>query len=759
MSVDTSAGCTFSCNVTLVVSDGFLSSSCSTTVSFEDTTAPVLALNGAGYLLLEARRDTYVEMGATASDACDTQVAVAIGGGPVNTSVPGMYLVTYDARDRCGNAAASVTRTVEVKDTLPPAFTRLPNDLTVECEGPAGVPATHSDIVAFLNTPEVSDSCDPEVGISHDAPAVFPMGSSRVTWTAQDFSGNVVTASRLVEVADATPPVMVCPADVTLECPADMSVEANGVAAAFDRCGGATVASSDVFAPACGETGTITRTWTATDGAGNASTCLQTLNLVDTAPPVLALSGAGHLVLECKVDTYVELGAAASDRCDPEVEVTIGGDRVNSRVLGTYVVTYDAQDRCGNHAAQVTRTVEVKDTVPPSFSRLPNDLSVECEGPGGVLSTNPEVATFLATAEASDTCDGSVPVTVNAPAVFPVGDTLVTWTARDLSGNPVTASRMVHVTDTMPPVLVCPADVLAECPYDTSVERNGSASATDLCGDASVSYTEAQVPGCGGGLTLTRTWRAVDGSGNAAVCAQTIRVVDTMAPLVFVSADPESHGRGTLVHFSATDGCGTPTVTAVVDTGCRRFPVADGEVVKLTGSDFGCRSDSASVQDRVAQLVVTAVDGCGNSRSASVEVLFHPDSATVEPTGMAFLRGDANGDQSLDPYDVQHIVNLHFGRAQATACMEAADANDDGAIGLDDAAYVATVLCRGGSLPVPFPIVGCDPTPDGLGCSQYPAPEGPGKHHKNNGWKNGWTKRLNKLVQADDHHHDSHHDR
>jgi hypothetical protein len=49
------------------------------------------------------------------------------------------------------------------------------------------------------------------------------------------------------------------------------------------------------------------------------------------------------------------------------------------------------------------------------------------------------------------------------------------------------------------------------------------------------------------------------------------------------------------------------------------------------------------------------------------------------------------------------------------------DANDDGKVQLGDAVFLLTVLLYGGSLPAPFPVMGLDPTPDSLGCHQYPA--------------------------------------
>ncbi|MDP1884334.1 MAG: hypothetical protein Q8L10_03105, partial [Candidatus Moranbacteria bacterium] len=47
---------------------------------------------------------------------------------------------------------------------------------------------------------------------------------------------------------------------------------------------------------------------------------------------------------------------------------TVGGDIVNANTVGTYIVTYDYTDAAGNPAIQVTRTVNVVDTVAPVIS-------------------------------------------------------------------------------------------------------------------------------------------------------------------------------------------------------------------------------------------------------------------------------------------------------------------------------------------------------------------------------------------------------
>ncbi len=90
---------------------------------FGDTTPPALMLNGADTVVLECGVDTYVEQGATATDACDATLTQAtIAGDRVDDHEPGTYVVRYGATDFCGFAAEPIERTVIVQDTRPPAI-------------------------------------------------------------------------------------------------------------------------------------------------------------------------------------------------------------------------------------------------------------------------------------------------------------------------------------------------------------------------------------------------------------------------------------------------------------------------------------------------------------------------------------------------------------------------------------------------------------------------------------------------------------
>jgi hypothetical protein len=81
------------------------------TTPIADTVAPVLTLNGSSEVTLNIG-DVYNEEGATATDGVDGDVVVVVSGS-VETSIAGVYTVTYTATDLAGNYA-TVSRTITV---------------------------------------------------------------------------------------------------------------------------------------------------------------------------------------------------------------------------------------------------------------------------------------------------------------------------------------------------------------------------------------------------------------------------------------------------------------------------------------------------------------------------------------------------------------------------------------------------------------------------------------------------------------------
>ncbi len=87
-----------------------------------------------------------------------------------------------------------------------------------------------------------------------------------------------------------------------------------------------------------------------------------------------------------------------------------------------------------------------------------------------------------------------------------------------------------------------------------------------------------------------------------------------------------------------------------------------------------------------------------------------------------FVRGDANGDMSVNIADAVKILDYLF-LAGSTSCRDALDVNGDGTIAIGDPIYLSSYLFLAGPPPpAPFPDCGMDTDVDPLGCSQSYCP-------------------------------------
>jgi hypothetical protein len=83
----------------------------------------------------------------------------------------------------------------------------------------------------------------------------------------------------------------------------------------------------------------------------------------------------------------------------------------------------------------------------------------------------------------------------------------------------------------------------------------------------------------------------------------------------------------------------------------------------------------------------------------------------------SFLRGDADGNGTVNLADAVHVLSFLFRRGQPPGCLDAADSDDSGAVNVTDGVYLLNHLLRGGPPPPePYPTAGMDLTWDSLEC-------------------------------------------
>ena len=111
----------------------------------------------------------------------------------------------------------------------------------------------------------------------------------------------------------------------------------------------------------------------------------------------------------------------------------------------------------------------------------------------------------------------------------------------------------------------------------------------------------------------------------------------------------------------------------------------------------------------------------GNARLAAAAIATLAGLADGTENGI-FIRGDANADGTVDVSDPLFVLLHLFAEGPAPVCLDAADADDSGGIGLGDAVRILSMLFGGkGGLPAPGGACGRDLTPDALACSTQPA--------------------------------------
>jgi hypothetical protein len=500
----------------------------------EDTTPPVIACPAPAPVECTGSRSAQVDPGvAQAADACSS-VDVA---GPSTGSFPvGTTPVVFTATDRAG-LRASCTAPVTVVDTTPPTVT-CPAPVVAECTGGESAEVDPGKAVA-------SDTCG-TVRVDQPGSSAFPVGTSPVTYAAVDEAGLVAVCQTSVTVQDTTPPTIACPVPVLVECrSARTAVASPGRATASDSCTTVTVASPG---EAVFPMGSTTVSHTATDRFGNVASCQSTVTVIDTTAPLLfnlpapivaEATGRGTAV------TWPE--PAAFDACDGMLPVTSDAPAVFP--LGTTQVTFTVTDAWGNRAHAMS-TVTVVDTTAPVLAGVPAPRVVEQRERAGTRLTLPMPT-------AGDSCDGTVAVTSDAPAVFPPGITIVTFLAADAAGNKARATTTVTVVDTTPPAItrVDATPNLLSVPDHRLIAVSLTVAVTDVadpapvCRLASVASNEredglgdgdtapdwtitgpltaqvrAERSGKGGGRVYTLTVRCTDAARNVSTATATVSV-------------------------------------------------------------------------------------------------------------------------------------------------------------------------------------------------------------------------------------------
>jgi uncharacterized repeat protein (TIGR01451 family) len=300
----------------------------------------------------------------------------------------GPYNATTGDEESHRSGSATCTQTVVVNDVTPPVIAATDSTASADQNCQAAVPdysSTASDNCACSSSDQ-SEACAGHPQFTYTqtpaAGTLVGLGPHTVHIEVNDNSsnnngaGNTTTKDVTFTVNDTTAPTINCPSNIVASTdPGICSATVNpGTATATDNCdttptiAGTRSDNQPLNAPY--PKGTTIITWSATDDAGNTSSCNQSVTVNDNENPTISCPANITLEPTCPsgaVATYT--APVGQDNCPGATTTrTAGGASGTVFPIGTTTVTYQVTDASGN-TASCSFTVTVK-----TFAQTINDM-------------------------------------------------------------------------------------------------------------------------------------------------------------------------------------------------------------------------------------------------------------------------------------------------------------------------------------------------------------------------------------------------
>lgn len=392
---------------------------------------------------------------------CDEYTAVSIPTG-------GIALVSAQVFDEGSNDNCATTLYYKVKRVTIGGCDQANGD-----DAPlTGYQEWFDDKVAFC-CEEAGSNVDILMRVYEINPGAGPVNPTREL-PGGDLHGHFNECTVHVDVQDKLAPVLICPYNRLINCTddySDLSIFGSPVVA--DNCGFTLDSLEVTSVNGCGA-GAITRTFRAFDPSGNIGTCVQTIT-VESDPVEMANIAwpADYTLTVCGGSTDPNDFPAGYDypqivnNACADVGITYEDDLFNIsfpacyKILRQWVVidwcNYDPEHPQNGGRFVKTQVINVMDNDAPVLtcpSNIVAPVSANC------LSSN----VTLSPATALD-CNPSVLITNNSPyatsaganasGAYPLGTTLVKFTASDRCGNVSNCEVSVTVSDQTNPSPVC----------------------------------------------------------------------------------------------------------------------------------------------------------------------------------------------------------------------------------------------------------------------------------------------------------------
>ena len=500
---------------------------------------------------------------------------------------PGETIVSWTAVDDAGNSASvNQTITVTTPDALP--VIAILTDITQE--------ATGQLTAVTLVAPIVTDSEDGPLDASADNLGPFPLKTTTVTWSATDSANQTVSTSQQITILDTTAPIITTPDTQIVEATDNLTELTLNPATATDLVDLSVSVTTESKGPFAVDTHTVI--WTSTDSEGNTATATSRLVVSDNTPP--SLIAPADLFGESTSGEAIEItlpSVFGTDLVDGQVQAT--ANHTGLFEPGATVVTWTATDLAGN-SANVSHnvTVTTADALPTIATIA--DISME--------ATGELTAVALVAPSVSDNEDGVLVAQADKQSPFPVGTTVVTWSATDSANHTVSTTQQIEISDTTAPIITVPENLSIEATATLTPVTLTPATAIDLVDD-NITVVAAPIGPYAVG-THNITWTASDKFNNTATATSQLEITDNTAPTMTAPATITQHSED-----------GEPLT--IMLTSVMANDLVDGE--------FAAIADHTGTFAPGTTIVVwTATDKAGNSTSVNQSVIVTtPDALPV----------------------------------------------------------------------------------------------------------------------------------
>ena len=569
---------------------------CTQTITVSDTLAPTwdaydIYLFASCDEILDPTDPTLIPISAT--DNC-SGVRYEIEAHQLSGGCPGTWMRLWTAIDSCGNRSIEAQQYIQQWDSLAPALTLdCPADISLEVD--AACEAGTDTSITGAPDYTVIDNCDASatyaISYSDDDTTALCGNTYQFirTWqlVAEDVCENKDTlkCDQTITLIDTISPIVTAAADTTVECDGMGNADAiqawldnNGGATASDNCSGITWSNnySD-----CGDGADTFNTYRqGTWGSDNSNTASDLLDadFATVFPSGLTVGcGAGFkldFTNAASVDNYLPCTGSAQDLVlthggtnptEEAIDPTCWNNALVSHLLTAKLnVAFDAADPAFSPSdvalgdlvilqgaflgKTVNEVIEISDGV---LGDCRGDYSPQqCRVALRAFNKNYAPAStdrgFVHTAGClSDDCGST-------------GIAIVTFTATDDCDNTSSTTAIFTIEDTTAPEMTALPLLEVYCgDWDCNIDSLtavNAVSAEDVCGGVTLAVDSCKEMsfGCLGGYDVY--YSATDDCGNKSTTTQIIQIIDTVAPIIIVTAQDtttECDGSGNLDELNA----------------------------------------------------------------------------------------------------------------------------------------------------------------------------------------------------------------